>query len=831
VATSPSSLATPELTHQPAHPAARVILPYIPVDISRSTNEEAAYWQTLAQDDPPFSVADGYVFSGEREFPPMDAVSWVGLYPLAVGLMQGKRPRPPTYTKEDENAFAQRDLPWGILRRHFFWQRDMQFNAIRRFLHEWRITPNSASPRMQEDVGNDERVLGLYEFEDRKQVNSYIHRWQENPELRNEAVRQHQCILSRAVDLICSEVVDNAFSHSRLELTKGKVRIMAKVCQVDSCVRDLALDARWHHLGSAERTLYTLCRDAGIPHLQLVVADGGRGFENNEDLANLWLEAHASSTPTTAQLIKFALRGDVTTKAPMRIYLDWNRSVNQRRLYQPKVHGLSEVFQTVKRLRGLWRIHSGKTCVEYAAMNDPDLSVEAGTELTAMPVKGCLHYVAIPLFSQEEPSPSSRRMSGWTGTTEIAPKSSVIDLAEFLTRKPTQPHLTASDKDIRLDLAQFWRTLRGIQQQNNHYQVVFYVRCLGLLKDTTRMLACAAVLDAITRLGARFIPILAGLDVATLSSFRRFMGPESFVGHAKVIPALLWTEARPAEAVEFILGPGAQKVANEIARVATRKDAELIKSELVPDAWAALTAVVEANPALFRPAMAGTEPCIRLQVTTPLDLEHDLTLQYLADSRISFRTLRYELDSAQAILRRGLESKQLVRLGIVHDYYMHLGRLVADESIRAAIIRCFLMHLQSPGFLPQLTRQPKDFEFVALLHPAIEVARAMAEVPPFTGTNVVAVRRRADSRFDHSSLIGLAGKQVVLILDMVHTGDMARSLLQAFDRLSTSVLAILTIVDAHPTPELRGLPIKSFCRCSDHELDQLASPLPGEAPP
>ena len=758
----------------------------------------------------------------------MDEIAWMGLYPLAVALMQEKRPRPPEYSDRALEAFAAQDTQWGMVRRFYYRMRLRRFNSMRRFLDHWEIspqgTPQSRNGADHEEDRKDERVLGLHEFYRREHVADYIHRWQDIPNLRNEVLRQNHCMLSRAVDLICSELVANAFDHGNRDESGAPVRVLAKVCDVSSCARDLALDSIYHHLSDSEHELYEFCLKKGMVHLQFIVSDGGRGFGGNDDLIALWRRATANSVPSEAELIKFALRGDVTTKSPHRIYLNWHRSMTQRRDYWPQVHGLSEVLQTVMRLRALWRIHSGKECVEYAALKNAALTRDTGRELPAMSVKGCLHYFAIPLFPQNEASSPVHSIAGWSGTKDIPPRSCVIDLAEYVVRKNASGSRPASDKDLRLDLPRLWDTLCAIQVENVRCQIVFYLRVIGIFKDTTRLMACAAVLDCITRLGSQFIPILAGLDVAGLSAFRRFMGPGTFLGNARVIPALLWTEARPAESVDLLLGPEAAKVEGEIRRLVTRTNAEVLRSEVSGETWNILQAVVSANPALLCNGKASLDDCVRLQFDTPLDLDRDPTLQRLADTSISFQTLRQELESASAVLRLPPESKYpLVRLGQVCEYYMHLGRLVADESIRAAIIRCFLMHLQAPATLPHLNREPKDFEFLALLHPAIEIAQAMAAVQPFNGTNVVAVRRRADVRFDHGTLIALAGKSVVLVVDMVHTGELARSMLSTLTRLDVTVLALLAIVNAHPEPHIDTLPIRSFCRCTEQELDLLGT--------
>ncbi len=798
--------------------------------------EDRAYWNLLELAHPVFRVADGSLFGAAAATLPLNSISWIGLHPLAALLSRGIEPAPPRVSDQEREQFAAQSTEWSGVRSEFYTNRIARFDAMRRFLREWRIM-DGPSPSVSEEpsVAGDEKVLGLHRFRSRTDVVEYVHRWQENPELRNEVLKQHQCILSRAIDLICSELVANGFDHGRLG-SADSVRIMAKLSPPWACQIDLDADQKWHHLSESECELNDLCVKKTVPQLQLVIFDSGRGFQGNQELKELFRTENDRYPSSTDELVKFALRGDVTTKPPSWIYAAWLRSTRDRRQYRPRVHGLSEVFQTAKRIGALWRIHTGDNCTEFRFFAKRDMKINDGRPERAIDVGGCIHYFAIPLLEPDEerrsrPHTVTQRVQ-LVATEEIATELAVVDMAEFLTRKALRGAAlrAMSEKDIRINFEAFWAKLRDVSLKNRDRQVIFYVRCFSLLRDQVRAIACAAILDAIARLGEQFIPILTGLDLQTLSAFRRFTAPGSFVAHAKVIPAFLWTSNRAADALELILGPDAEPASTIIHKVLTKMDGEAVRTEILDSSdglgekrWQALANAVDANPRLLKWGEAGSEPAARSQLTLPLDLAKNPALQNLADARVSFQVLKVELEQSESVLRQVEIGRSLLRLGAETSYYVHLGRLLADESIQAAITRCFRMHLQAQGVVAGMLNDASRVEFVATLHPAIEAAHHLAAIPPFMGTNVVAVRRRSDIRFDHDDMMALAGKDVVIVADMIFAGELVSGLLDTLALLNVRILAILAIVDVH-AGSVGGRPVLSFCRCTRTEIEALARP-------
>ncbi len=205
-------------------------------------------WDDLTTTHAPFSLTDAFLDDETLSCPDLHDVSWAGLYPLAgltLAAMVGK-PLHPTPARSTGAS-----LSTDPIRNEFLRARELATQSFARFLVHWGLQPILAFPTATElgktTADPDARLLGLHLLSSLLSAEAYICRWSTNTAVQeSEAIQSHP-VLSRNVDLICSELLANAFDHGWKPSTEVTVASLPRIESVIARMRAPS-DAFWVEL-------------------------------------------------------------------------------------------------------------------------------------------------------------------------------------------------------------------------------------------------------------------------------------------------------------------------------------------------------------------------------------------------------------------------------------------------------------------------------------------------------------------------------------------------------------------------------------------------------
>ena len=282
-----------------------IIEPPETFDGRKLSEKEREVWSELADLYGPFVVGDRAGCEDGTDLPTPLSVSWCALYPLAIYLMSGLVNRP-AFDADMPRPRSAKWIPWDRLLTEFWNRRDHQLKAFQMFLADWNLrdvfgTPPGHHSHTQEVPWNEDRkVLGMHRFRKWDEVVDYALRWKANPNARDTHLWQHRSMVSRGIDLICSELLANGFEHSGTE--HAEVFIMAKLCSHESAWGALQLHEQTPYLSEDEVSYFTVSSKHRIPTLQICIGDSGQGFGGNQALRkNTPLQIKVAFTPSKNQ--------------------------------------------------------------------------------------------------------------------------------------------------------------------------------------------------------------------------------------------------------------------------------------------------------------------------------------------------------------------------------------------------------------------------------------------------------------------------------------------------------------------------------------------------
>jgi orotate phosphoribosyltransferase len=684
---------------------------------------------------------------------------------------------------------------FGPVGRDFLDERNAISERFLEFLHDYRcdiLLPRGFAPKraLERPETEEQRVLGLHRFKTESEVNDYVMRWQQNPSLRLSGIQNHRFFLSRAVDLLCSELLSNAFDHSGPRRTERDVFILAQLVGTRSYERDLALDRQHGHLTTTERNVYRRALARGTPLLQIAIGDMGWGFRGNHGLVAKYIsEFGKQSKPTDEQLMRYALRGDVTTREPKSIAEAWQQMANAPDTYRPRVHGLSEVAKYVSRLGGCWRMHSGTTALTIDASGDEFEIARPETLESLRQVRGCLHLLSIPLPAQ---------LKGGARATPrrslVAQRVQVYDIAEVIANNRS---LGEQVNGVRL-----WKELSSYLSQNDQSApVVLTVYCLDRVDEQSMIYACALLSDLISRWHRETPLYVCGASEVVRSQLCRFSMLDAFLRDDTIIPFISPEQVFSDELVDIecaakygLLKPMLRKL------LLGNPDRELLRSELSAQPygdtqgsyWDELCRVVDANPAHFVIRPIASDLGVKARFTVE---QLDYALGNVLRGGRNFVDFKKDLIGSRGVARLPEGGGGYWRLGLNVDGYVHLGRIFAHESTRSDIARCFAVGIQAHKATAEvIAKRAENLVFVGVLHPGIDLAQELVAQELFRPAGIIEIRRMAEVRWDSSPVAQASGKDVIIVTDLVRSGRTMRELIAALRYVGAKVHIVAAVL-------------------------------------
>jgi hypothetical protein len=771
------------------------------IDYPRRLNsEERSAWDRLNTNYAPFVLTDMFGTTNDIVVPPVSQSSWWSLYATALMWLSADVYEP--------NEALQRPvlLGYDTLVTDFWTRRQSRLNRFRRFLERWRLAshfktrqssarpPHASSSENPGDGTEDECVLWFHAFTQFADIERYTLKWSSNKHITNPVLRAHRLVVSRGIDLICSELLANSFEHS----AGAPFFVMAKLCTVASAATALAANARQATLTTTERTIYEHCVANNCPVLQLVIGDRGIGFGSNTQLRSLY-DASSPGTPRESDLIRFALQPSVSSKDHSQLMAAWSSVIDpgQREEYRPVVHGLSEVEIYVNENRGHWRIHSNGTAVDINGVTGTT------TDGVARNIAGCLHYIQLPLVATHVDSPVPvARLNARSQFSDVRP----LDIADELYRHtdPTQASLPA-----RVN------AFCSILKQHTNANVALLINLLSLddLPDYSdsgeQTRACALLADTFHRIRSDIGVFLIASDT-TRSLLRRFKSTEEYFFDRRILAYLNLFDAANPVAIDG--GKDLKPVESQILHALNPwTDLAVLRSHEA-DQWRLLEEMQHHNAGLFvLQGLAGGDVALEGRLKADTGEVND---RRLLIGRRAFSALGEKLRLHKGFLPWDDTQPYWFR-GSPRNTHVNLGRLFADDDFIQSLVAWFSAALKS--LLYNSNTNADSLVVVALLHPAVGVAQELVRTR-FPKAELIEIGSLGEVSADGWQFMNLVGRPVVYVTDMVVTGATLTDLIAAVNYaggLSIGALSILSLAE-HRVPT----PVFSFSECTHSELQR-----------
>jgi hypoxanthine-guanine phosphoribosyltransferase len=773
------------------------------------TSSERVAWEHLNARYAPYVVTDAFGSVTDAVVPPLRECGWWSLYATALMCLAPGQVSPDDYEPIDK-PFLPNCRPKVI---DAFWaQRDARLRRFRRFLERWRLSSvfrlhssgrQYASKPSTDSApdSEDECVLWFHVFNTLTDIERYALRWSTNTLVESPVLRSHRLVVSRGIDLICSELLANAFEHSG----GAKFFILAKLCTLNSARMALAIHRHRTILTPLERKMYEFAARHQCPILQLVIADEGFGFGGNDGLIADYEKSGPSSSKNwkEADLIRHALRPDVSTKERAQLEAAWAELMNAVHVedYKPVIHGLSEVRLFVEEHYGNWRIHSNSALVDIDG-----LSRTITTE-TGRPVRGCVHYIQLPLL-QDANDLGLRSLS--LNTPRIV-NLIPLDVAA----DANHANQAGQDSTARLQrIANFRRTLLDRGTQNN---VAFVVNLLSLdeisllTDDEERVAACALIADALHRVRSTAGVFLIASD-ATRSLLRRFKSTASLLDR-RVLP--YFNILSNSNAVAIDCNPEVKSVEPLLLQALDPWSEHAVLRSDNAGRWRLLEEVQHHNQGLFDLVpLPGGDVAFDGRVKAGADADGGRLL-------LGMRRFSYvgELLRASEGFLPWDDRKPYWFRSTQRTTHLNLGRLLANEDFKADLIAWFAAAAKSLAHERNTT--PDRFVFVALLHPAIGITQELLRTR-FPGAELIELSSLADVSADSWHFLNVVNRHVVCVADMVVTGATLTELTETIEYAGGRVAGALSLLALRDY----DVPTKlfSFSECTEEQLKQWAPP-------
>jgi hypothetical protein len=160
------------------------------------------------------------------------------------------------------------------------------------------------------------------------------------------------------------------------------------------------------------------------------------------------------------------------------------------------------------------------------------------------------------------------------------------------------------------------------------------------------------------------------------------------------------------------------------------------------------------------------------------------------------------------------------RLGTACTGYVHVSFLWADVAFRGAVLSWLPLALDA--FDHAITNdRASGLQMVAVLHPAIEMAHALRQLPTFSKAGIIEVRRRSDLRWDSDVLwAATRAKHVVCLTDAIGSGETIERVLDALGHLGVAPCGVICLIWVHRKGQewAPPLPVFSFTEFDEDDL-------------
>lgn len=785
----------------------------------RLTHEERLLWSEFETEFAPLVLSDRFGDDEELPAPNINECAWVSLYALSVLVLLRMREKLPLEFRPP----AQPNIPHSMV-TDFWRQRRHQLSAFASFLHSWGLgvlfgVPDERYPvDFHPQWATEHRVLGYHSFSTPQAVEPYVLRWKENAEIAASEMLYHRLVASRGIDLICSELISNGFEHASDGSTRPLVFIMSKLCTPQSCWVALQLDHARGHLSASERSCFEMAVAGNYSVLQLVIADTGHGFIGNKALERLYYQRGINRQATEADLIKFALLPEVSTKIfSETAAAEWERYLGDVTLVQPVIHGLSEVLLYVKEMRGCWRIHSNDSIVEY----DFGSGVGRGrVNNQGRNVFGCLHYVMLPL-PRSQPPIAVRHLSPIDRT-----KFTLIDIADDILGDLPKPLPELSESDWRTGILNVCRSILSTSSIEEPPPILLNLSLMDEAPSSVQQSLFALLADTLHRVRSKAAVLICGASEPTRSFLIRYQGMQAFFFDRRVLPFVALHESGAAEIeVHVKCGEALDPIKEDLGfALSPLLNTDIFRSDH-ESTWHLFEEVVHHNEGLFGIFRVG-ESDFRFEGRIKVAPEDTRTGRLLLGGRSS-REFISKLRQHRALVRGSF-----LRLGANFDTYVHMGHLWADQEYMSEIVAWLAVAVQSvmkgrPSAVGRGSSSrnggPADLDIVAVLHPAIDLAHSLAAHPVLREASITEIRRLGDIRWDFEPLLQLSGRpNIVCLVDMLYEGATANRLLDQLAYLGAPPKAIAAILNFGTYTPSRDVAVVAFSECTKQDIEMVS---------
>lgn len=828
-----------------------------------------AAWLQYAPTRTPLVVGAGLTDTLGSFLPNLQDCAWVGLYPLAFLLLEKRAGREHPVTPEpirhihhtimDEVEFAREDA------LHDFWL----------FLDKWGLAkplgvhppPRSsnrkgrlAPPRTRYHE-SDEHLFGAKFFRERKDVDLALLRWNSASFIvqRDDSVPLSRLVASRTVDLILSELLNNAFSHgiATSGSKDGEAFLLAKVVGRKSCLAALASDRRNNYLTPEERSLYRKASDNNTLLLELVIADNGRGFSGKKSFSDAFKRVQERDPNNGAELILFALDGRYTSKSHAEIIKEFRSYEFLREEVLPEIHGLGELKRVIREHSGHWRIHSRSGIVELnfhrpylvgpetmPALRHLIADPAALAELAALPRASCADLLELHSFLKPRLSPNvlltylhviadacvtnvnvECREAQGTIHQIILPFDDFVQLEdksfsrrwvslEGFRKEPTEV-LVADTRPELVDVAQSLRNPSRLEELYRRLEelvesksapstgstpLMLNLSVLDQLPDFALVDTVALVANAINRLARRRAVYLSGLSEQAGSHLRRMRCLSGFFTERRVVPFVTMAYERNRFDVDVLLSPELELVRPQLRKALSLLHDNFASFRGLSDELVTLLHDVQVqNSRYLVKALDSSEPGLRGTVQMFEDGSGTLSHLLGAESPSEFAKRLVQLGGIQS----GAGRFKFKRYERESDYYIHLAALSGNDNFIDRIHNWMLgALLHTEGIGPFLRQSGQEFALIPVLQPAIKLTRGFVfKAPHFSNAEIVPVRRISDIAWDYPEFLDLRAKSCVIVIDVCSSYETVRALIAALRVLGCSVIATLAIIAPFPVPD------------------------------
>lgn len=771
----------------------------IPMDAtpdSRLKSDQTEVWRELNAYFGPLVVTDEFGIDASSPPPGPERIQWISLYALGVLLLDRSVKRELRQSTPLENI---RYAHHRALASEFWGKQTDATSAFSRFAVRWglsRYFPMSKLPQQTRGGWHDDeqQVLGLHEITSTSDIADYVLRWRNNPNITSKELLTHRVLVSRGVDLLCSELIANGLEHSQSHDKPSF--LLAKLCSPQSSFRALEFNAHTPHLLPEEEQIYTLSESEGISVLQIAIGDRGVGFGGNT-LLRAKYKSEFKSDPSEGALVSFALRGDVTTRSGRDFAEEWLKLVEKPDDLAPQTHGLAEVLHFAESAGALWRIHSNSALLSANFLRGHTSREVLTSNQNARNIKGCLHYFALPLYKRRY---ISRRSMP---SKNLAPASGfrLIDASDYLFNKGK-----VGDSGLPDRVSTFCDTLLRQITHDDPKPVLLRLAAIDAMDESEAQNTCALLASVFHRLRKSAALFLLGVSDPTRSQLHRLGTVRAFLNTSRILPYVTLFPPEGQSEIEIDVPTHLEWCAAELTTLLRDGGSSVWRrADLTPERWVGLTEVPDANPALLDATITDDEVTIRAKWQLTVN-----KAALLAHGGYSPVELTQLIKKTRAAARAKTLDGYYYRLGQSLECYLHVARVWANPEFRNLVVSWMAAAVEElPAFRGKLMKGGEGITLVALLHPAIELAHSLIRTAAFLRSDIVEIRRLGDMRWDNCALHRIGATQVIIVTDFVSTGKTVMELQKHLDVLDVKVAGVLSIISAE-TQSL-GVPHFSFC--------------------